>query len=294
MKLFIFGIGYTGEFVARHFLSRCEGVSGTVRSRDRAKILCDAGVKTLVFGPEHRDAGIASELAASNAVLVSIPPTAGGDPVLATFAQEIAAARHLNWIGYLSTVGVYGDHNGAWVDEETPTNTANERSRQRRLAEREWLALGEQQGIPVQIFRLASIYGPGRNQFVQLAAGTAQRVVKPGQVFNRVHVEDIVTVIAAAMDRPQGGAIYNVTDDTPAPPQDVVAFAASLSGLEPPPVIDFADAQLTPVSGSFFAENKRVRNHRLHDRLGVELRYPSYREGLAALLTGKPKKGGPA
>jgi nucleoside-diphosphate-sugar epimerase len=284
VKLFIFGIGYTGKFIAEHFSTRGDRVSGTVRSRDRAAILSKAGIQAWTFGPDHCDAGIASELAASSAILVSVPPGADGDPVFATFAREIAAALHLRWIGYLSTIGVYGDHNGAWVDEETPTNPVNERSRQRVLAEQAWLSFGEQHDIPVQIFRLAGIYGPGRNQLVQLAEGTARRVIKPGQVFNRIHVEDIVTVIAAAMDRPQGGAIYNVTDDAPAPPQDVVRFAASLCGREPPPTINFADAELTPMSRTFFSENKRVRNYRLRDRLGVRLRYPSYHEGLTALM----------
>jgi nucleoside-diphosphate-sugar epimerase len=192
-------------------------------------------------------------------------------------------APHLRWIGYLSTVGVYGDHKGAWVDETTVPRPSDGRSRYRLEAENGWLALGAARGIPTQVFRLAGIYGPGRNQLVQLAQGTARRIVKPGQVFNRIHVDDIAQVVAASLARPRAGAIYNVADDEPSPPQDVVTFAAALCGLVPPPEIPYDVADLTPMSRSFYSENKRVRNRLLSAELGVALRYPTYREGLTAL-----------
>ena len=241
------------------------------------------GIRARVFSPDHRDHAIAQDIAESKAILVSIPPQLSGDPVLAAFAETIAATPKLRWIGYLSTVGVYGDHGGGWVDEATPVAPREGRSRIRAEAEQAWLAFGAGHGKAVQIFRLAGIYGPGRNQLGQLAAGTARRIVKPGQVFNRIHVADIAAVIEASLKHPRAGAIYNVTDDEPAPPQDVVSFAASLCGVPPPPEIAFEKAELTAMGRSFYGENKRVRNRLIRSELGVVLRYPSYREGLTAL-----------
>jgi len=203
--------------------------------------------------------------------------------VLASFAGRIAAASNLRWVGYLSTVGVYGDHAGGWVDEATPLGAGKQRSQNRVTAERDWLALGAGHKFAVQIFRLAGIYGPGRNQLVQLASGTARRIVKPGQTFNRIHVADIAAVIEASLARSRPGGIYNVTDNEPAPPQDVVAFAARLCGLEPPAEIPFERAELSPMAKSFYSENRRVRNALIRDELGVTLNYPTYREGLTAL-----------
>lgn len=283
MKLFVFGMGFSATFFSVQARARGDEVIGTVRSRDKAAALSETGETIRVFGPNGRDDEIEADIAASDAMLISVPPDADGDPVLRAFAAQIAAAPKLQWIGYLSTIGVYGDHDGAWIDEQTPVNATNARSRHRVAAEREWLALGAACSIPVQIFRLAGIYGPGRNQLVQIAEGTAKRVIKPGQVFNRTHVEDIARVLNASRNRPRQGGIYNVTDNEPAPPQDVVTFAAKLCGREPPPEIALDDAQLTPMGRSFYDENKRVRNRLIHDELGVTLAYPSYREGLTAL-----------
>ena len=233
--------------------------------------------------PGEEDA-IARDLASSDAVLVSIPPGAAGDPVLAAFGETIAAAPHLRWIGYLSTIGVYGDHAGGWVDEATPPRPVSARSRERVAAEEAWASLGRASGKAVQVFRLAGIYGPGRSALDKLADGTAKRLVKPGQVFNRIHVDDIAAVLAASLDRPRAGAIYNVTDDEPAAAQDVVAHAAELAGVPPPPEIPFEEAELTPMARSFYGENKRVRNALIRDELGVRLAYPTYREGLAAII----------
>jgi nucleoside-diphosphate-sugar epimerase len=254
-----------------------------VRSRDKADALSSLGLSARVFSSDESDSEIESDLEMTEALLVSVPPTAEGDPVLTAYAQHIAAAPNLRWIGYFSTVGVYGNHDGGWVDEETPVKPGNARSHYRAKAEQEWLAFGEENDLAVHIFRLAGIYGPAQNQLVQLARGTARRVIKPGQMFNRIHVEDIARAVEASMDRPHAGRIYNVTDNEPAPPQDVVTFAASLCGCEPPREVDIEKAGLTEMGRSFYAENKRVRNQRLRDELGVTLAYPTYREGLMAL-----------
>lgn len=285
MNLFVFGLGFSGRTIAERRIVRGDSVRGTVRSRDKAQALSAAGIRTHVFGPNGRDDGIDVDIAQSNALLISVPPGAGGDPVLAAYGGQIASASNLHWIGYLSTIGVYGNHDGAWVDEQTPATPTSTRSRERADAERAWLAFGAANNIPVQIFRLAGIYGPGQSQLVQIARGTARRIVKPGQVFNRIHVEDIAHAVDASLDRPRPGAIYNVTDNEPAPPQDVVTFAASLCGVEPPPEISLDDAGLTEMGRSFYAESKRVRNDLLRSELGVTLAYPTYREGLTVLRT---------
>lgn len=283
MKLFVFGLGFSAGYFAKRRLARGDTVAGTVRSRARADALAADGLQTFVFGLEGRDEAIDAALAASEALLISVPPAADGDPVLRAFAAQIAAARNLRWIGYLSTIGVYGDHGGAWIDETTPATPTNPRSRERVAAENEWLAFGQAHGVPVQVFRLAGIYGPGQNQLVQLARGTARRIVKPGQVFNRIHVEDIARVLDASLEKPRAGAIYNVADDEPAPAPDAVAFAAKLCGVAPPPEIALEDAGLPPMALSFYEECKRARNRLLRDELGVTLAYPTYREGLSAL-----------
>ncbi len=206
------------------------------------------------------------------------------DPVLRHFSSTIAGAPQLRSIVYLSTIGVYGDHGGAWVDEATPAAPVSERSRARRAAEREWQALGQRAGKPVAILRLSGIYGPGQNALIQVARSSAKRIDKPGQVFNRIHVEDIAQAIDAAFAQRADG-IFNVTDDEPTPQGVPIAFAADLLGIAPPPELPFAEAAKTmsPMALSFYAESKRVRNDKLKSELGVELRYPSYKEGLRAL-----------
>ena len=283
MKLLVFGFGYSALHISQRLRAAGAEVTATVRSRAKAETLNKADLTARVFSPECCDAEIASDIAASDAILISIPPDASGDPVLSTFTEAIAAAPNLRWVGYLSTVGVYGDHAGRWIDETTPASPGQQRSRIRVAAEQAWLTFGASRGIALHIFRLSGIYGPQRNQLVQLASGTARRIVKPGQVFNRVHVADIAAVIEASLAHPRGGAIYNVSDNEPAPPQDVVAFAARLCGMEPPPEIPFDSAELSAMGRSFFSESKRVRNDLIRQEFGVELRYPTYREGLTAL-----------
>ena len=222
---------------------------------------------------------LAPALARASHVLISAAPDANGDPFLQAARPMIEAARPA-WVGYLSTTSVYGDHQGGWVDEDTPLNPQSARAVQRILAERQWLATG----LPVHIFRLAGIYGPGRGPFQKVRDGSARRIVKPGQVFSRIHVDDIARVLAASMARPAPGTVYNVCDDDPAPPEDVLAEAARLLGLPLPPEVPFDQAEMTPMARSFYAESKRVRNDRIKTALGVKLAYPDYRSGLAALL----------
>jgi nucleoside-diphosphate-sugar epimerase len=283
MNLFVFGLGYSATHFINLFRDRFGRIAGTATLQERAQTLAAHGIAARIFAPGHVDPDIASDLRTANAILISIPPGEHGDPVIARFAEAIAAAPHLSWIGYLSTVGVYGHHAGEWVDETTPPRPSSARSLGRAATESAWQDLGGRSGKAVHIFRLAGIYGPGRNALKNLADGTARRIVKPGQVFNRIHVEDIATVLMASIERPRAGAIYNVADDEPSPPQDVVLHAAGLAGIEPPPEIPFAEARLGPMAASFYGESKRVSNGLIKSELGVRLRYPTYREGLAAL-----------
>jgi nucleoside-diphosphate-sugar epimerase len=276
--LFCFGLGYSAGFLARDLAGKGWTIAGTSR---------DAAVKPFALHPFARATpltGAPQVLADVTHLLISIPPDAAGCPVFDSYGEEIAALRQLRWIGYLSSTNVYGDQAGGWVDETTPLAPSGERGRRRRAAETAWLALGQGSGIPVHIFRLAGIYGPGRSALDALRAGTARRIVKPGQIFSRVHVADLAAVLEASMSRPQPGAVYNVCDDTPSPPDEVIAYAASLLGVAPPPLEDFAAAALSPLARSFYDDSKRVSNRRIKKELGVTLRYPSYREGLAALL----------
>lgn len=282
MNLFVFGLGFT----ARRFVERASGrfarVAATVTDPSRAGAgLGDVALRA--YGPETDDARIAADLAESDVLLVSAPPTRDGDTVLARYRAAIAGSR-IGWIGYLSTIGIYGDQQGAWIDETTRPNPSSLRSHARIETETQWLALGAETGKPVQVFRLSGIYGPGRNPIVKLREGKSQRIIKPGQVFNRIHVDDIATTLLASLDRPRAGAIYNVTDDEPTPPQVVTEYAAALAGLPPPPEIDFETADLSPMARSFYGENKRVRNRLIREELGVNLAYPTFREGLAALV----------
>jgi nucleoside-diphosphate-sugar epimerase len=286
MKMLVFGFGYTASHISSLLRRKGYEFVATVRTRAKAHNVNQAGVTARVYSSNHADAQIVEDIRSSDAILMSVPPNEHGDPVLRSFAGQIAQAGNLRWVGYLSTVGVYGDHAGNWVDEKTPTMTENGRLLDRTTAEKQWLALG------AHVFRLSGIYGPGRNQLVQLAAGTARRIVKPNQVFNRVHVADIATVIEASLTKSRPGSIYNVTDNEPAPPQVVVEFAARLCGLAPPPEIPFESAELSPMARSFYSHNRRVRNDLIREELGVALSYPSYREGLAALRAEGDGPGG--
>lgn len=282
MNLFVFGLGFT----ARRFVERASGrfaqVRATVTDPTRVGAGLD-GVALRTFGPDGDDDRIAADLAETDVLLISAPPVGDGDTVLARYSDAIRASR-VGWIGYLSTIGVYGDQGGAWINETTQPTPTSRRSQGRLAVENAWLALGREAGKPVQVFRLSGIYGPGRNPIVKLREGKSQRIIKAGQVFNRIHVDDIATTLLASLDRPRAGAIYNVTDDEPTPPQVVTEHAAALTGLPLPPEVDFETADLSPMARSFYGENKRVRNRLIREELGVELAYPTYREGLAALV----------
>jgi nucleoside-diphosphate-sugar epimerase len=284
MKLLILGLGYSAGFFARAALARGWEVTGTVRSPDKAAELGREGIPALLFDGFSVSSALAKAVAEAEAVLVSIQPGEDGDPVLQRVRSPLAAAPMLRWIGYLSTIGVYGDQGGAWIDESQPVNPGNARNRLRVAVEQDWLALGRDTGKATQIFRLAGIYGPGRNPLTKLREGKATRLVKPGQVFNRIHVDDIAGILTASLARPRNGAIYNVTDDEPAPPQDVVSLAAELAGLEAPPEVPFAEARLSPMAASFYGENKRVSNGLVKRELGYAFRYPTYRDALQALI----------
>ena len=282
-KLVCFGLGYAAQVFARRMLDNGWQVFGTTRSERRAVELRGAGFAAAVFTGDAPGAEVSDALAAATHVLVSIAPGAMGDAVLAHHAPDLAAAPALKWIGYLSTVGVYGDHGGAWVDEDAVLNPKSERSVRRVAAEQAWVAFGDKSGKGVQLFRLAGIYGPGRGPLENVRQGKGRRIVKPGQMFNRIHVEDIASVLEASISYPRAGAIYNVSDDQPAPPQDVVAYAAEILGVDPPPEVAFEDAELTPMGRSFYGENKRVSNARIKHELGVKLAYATYAQGIRSL-----------
>ncbi|MBT8446757.1 MAG: SDR family oxidoreductase [Gammaproteobacteria bacterium] len=278
--LFCFGLGYSASVLARELLVENWLVSGT--SRDPGRGSASPGVRQLAF--DGSAALPADVFDGVNALLISIPPGADGDPVLRHHAETLAAcAGQFDWIGYLSSTSVYGDRAGGWVDETSAADGSSTRGVQRRAAEDAWLSLWQRHALPVHVFRLAGIYGPGRNQLDRVAAGRAARIVKPGHFFSRIHVEDIAGVLRASMARPNPGAIYNVADDEPAPPQDVVAFAAALLGVTPPPELAIEDADMSPAARAFYADSKRIDNTRLHRELGYTLRYPDYRAGLSAL-----------
>jgi nucleoside-diphosphate-sugar epimerase len=276
-RFFLFGLGFSGRVIARALQAAGWEVAGTTRSGEGSEL---PGIQVFPFDRDHPLPEGALE--GVSAVLSSAPPDASGDPVLDLCGPALRALKP-EWAGYLSTTGVYGDRDGDWVDEESELRPTLERSRRRAEAEAGWRA----SGLPVHIFRLAGIYGPGRSAIDTVRAGQARRIVKPGQVFSRIHVDDIAATILASLARPHPGTAYNICDDDAAPPQEVIAHACALLGVEPPPELpwDEAKATLSPMALSFYADNKRVSNERLKRELGVRLKYPTYREGLAAILS---------
>ncbi len=308
--LFVFGLGYSARAVVARMRPKLAAISGTTRDGGKLREIEALGVAPFLFdgakpsypphspspqgGGEQRlpspfwggDGGgvgnpTLDALQEADFVLVTIAPDENGDPVLRRFRAELARSKPKS-IVYLSTVGVYGDHGGAWVDETSERRPVSQRSRQRVEAEHSWRRFDET-GIPIAIIRLAGIYGPGRGPFEKIRGGTARRIVKPGQIFNRIHIDDIAQVVEAAFERRAAG-VFNGTDDEPAPPEDVLAYAAKLLGIPPPPEVPFDQAELTPMARSFYGESKRVRNDKIKHELGVRLAYPTYREGLRAML----------
>ncbi|MDO5632561.1 MAG: SDR family oxidoreductase [Paracoccus sp. (in: a-proteobacteria)] len=284
MRLVILGHGYSAGFVTRQVTAQGWQVNGTTRG-NTARVAA-AGAEALIW--PGQDQAVRQAIAGADAVLSSVAPARDGhDPVLAEFGDAIAAARP-RWLGYLSTTGLYGDRAGDWVDETDTPMPTTQRGRARLIAEAAWQALADTAGVPLHIFRLAGIYGPGRGPFAKLRAGTARRIIKENQVFSRIHGEDIAQVVAATLPGPTGaampGRIWNVCDNDPAPPQDVIAHAADLLGVPVPSAEPFEGAQLDDMARSFYSESKRVRNDRITRDLGIRLKYPDYRSGLAAIL----------
>lgn len=274
------GHGYSAEALARRLMPQGWRVIGTTRSPERAEQLRSRGVEAVIWP----GANLRPAIADATHLLSSVSPR-NGDPVIAALGEEIAAAApHLAWVGYLSTTGVYGDRQGGWVDEASPLAPATRRGAARVEAEQEWQALARRVGLPLHIFRLAGIYGPGRGPFEKVRAGAARRIVKPGQVFSRIHVDDIAATLEASIARPAPGRIYNVCDDLPASAAEVTAYACELLGVAPPPLIPLEAAELSPMALSFWQDNRLVSNRRLHEELGVTLAYPDYRAGLRAIL----------
>jgi nucleoside-diphosphate-sugar epimerase len=275
--LLSFGHGYTARALSRILLPQDWRVIGTTRDEDKAVRMMNEGVEPRIWP----GADMGPALNAATHVLISAGPDDAGDPVLAQLESEIAArASQFEWVGYLSTTGVYGDHNGAWVDETTPLTPATKRGIARVDAETVWQKIPD---LSLHVFRLAGIYGPGRGPFTKVRNGTARRIIKNGQVFSRTHVADIARVLAASIRQPNAGSIYNVCDNDPAPPEDVIAYAAELLGMPIPEAIDFETAEMSPMARSFYAESKKVRNDKIKSELGVELLYPDYKSGLKAL-----------
>lgn len=275
--LLSFGHGYSAAALAELLVPLGWRVIGTTRKAEKCDALRAAGVEPVLW-----DEDLSNHIATASHLLISAGPNAEGDPVLNRYASQIAErADQYEWAGYLSTTGVYGDHQGGWVDEDTPLSPSTKRGQLRVEAEAAWQAIPD---LPLHIFRLAGIYGPGRGPFAKVRNGTARRIIKEGQVFSRIHVEDIAQILLASINRPNPGAIYNMCDNDPAPPEDVIAHAAELLNLPVPEAVDYETAEMTPMARSFYAESKRVRNDRIRDELGVTLKYPDYRSGLAALL----------
>ncbi len=287
--LLIFGMGFSGRAIGAKMAAKGWRVTGTSRSTEGAAALAALGHEALLFDGVTPGVKIAETLKTVSHVLLSAGPDETGDPVLRQHQNDLAAAPHLAWIGYLSTVGVYGDFGGAWVDETAELKPASARGQRRVDAEAAWQSFAAAHTKPLHVFRLAGIYGPGRSPLTKLQNGTARRIAKPGQVFNRIHVEDIAGVVSASIAAPYTGneargRVYNVADNEPAPPQDVVVYAASLLGMQPPPEIAYETADMTPMARSFYGENKKVSNARLKNELDYDLRYPTFREGLQSLI----------
>ena len=282
MRIFLFGAGYSARAFSRLMTGEAERIDGTTRNEQNFPTLEKAGIAPIIFDGETASPELIDRLAKSTHVVISISPRESGDPSLAIVEEALRRPDNtIRWIGYLSTVGVYGNHDGNWIDETTPCEPSSRRSLERVEAENAWNALSERHGTPVALLRLSGIYGPGRNAFINLERGTARRIIKEGQVFNRIHVEDIAGTLRFLAGTNTGGA-FNITDNEPAPPQDVVVYAAELMGVAPPPEVPFEEADMTPMARSFYGENKRVSNQRIKD-LGYDFIHPDYKAAFSAM-----------
>lgn len=285
-RFFCFGYGYTADYLGHELQSRNEGwtLGGTTRDEERRRELLNRRIRARIFDSQHPIPDPTTLFGRFSHLLISTPPDSSGDPVFNLHADDIARLKDLEWVGYLSTTGVYGDRGGAEVDEASEVRPSSERGSKRMHAEDQWLSLYERHGIPVHIFRLSGIYGPGRSALDSVRVGVARRIDKPGHMFNRIHVEDIIQVLLASFDNPNPGSIYNLSDDIPAQSHEVIGYACELLGITPPPVIPIEEADLAPITMSFYKDNKFVRNDKIKQELGVTLKYPDYRLGLEACL----------
>jgi len=283
-KLFCFGFGYTAAFLSAVLKSYGWSIGGTTTDPEKCEFLRNMGYDVILFDHSHSIQAPAETFDGVTHVLLSIPPNDQGDPAFTVYGHDIAAIPTLEWMAYLSTTGVYGNQNGAWVDESAPPNPDSRRGSLRLKAEQQWQSLYLQAGLPLHIFRLSGIYGPGRSAIDTVRTGQARRIEKKGHVFNRIHVADIVQAIILSMNQPNAGAIYNLADDLPSPAHEVISYACALVGIEPPPVIDFDQAELAPMVRSFYKDNKRVSNARIKQELGIHLMYPDYKRGLQTCI----------
>jgi hypothetical protein len=283
-NLFCFGLGFSSQALAKRLLPQGWEVSGTVRGEQDES--STKNISVYPFDGSHSTAEIPDAISRATHLLITIPPQPSGDVVLQNFSEEISRARHLQWIGYISSTGVYGDTQGEWVDESSHLLASTDRNRQRIEVESAWLNIGKDHGLPVMIFRCVGIYGPGRNLLVSVRQGRARRIDKPGLVFSRIHSEDLAQTLESSMKKPQPGEVYNVSDDCPSPPAEAVEYACSLLGVEPPPLVPYEEADLSPTARGFYITNKRVSNKKIKQELGVTLRYPDYKSGLNELLKG--------
>ncbi len=281
-RLFCFGMGFSSQALAKRLVPQGWEVSGTVRGAPEE--IKAKNISVCPYDGSHSTVEISEAISRSTHLLITIPPQPSGDVVLKNFAEEISSARNLRWIGYISSTGVYGDTQGEWVDESSPLLASTDRNLQRIEVESAWLKTGKDHGLPVMIFRCVGIYGPGRNLLVSVRQGRARRIDKPGLVFSRIHSEDLAQTLEASMRKPQPGEVYNVSDDCPSPPAEAVEYACGLLGVEPPPLVPYEKADLSPTARGFYITNKRISNKKIKEELGVNLRYPDYRSGLKALL----------
>lgn len=282
MRLFIYGYGFAAQALTRRLQPQGWNISATYRRPEAAQAMTAQGVDPVAADDI---AGVAEHLARTQAILIAAPPGPEGCPALQVLVPALARAEAFpDWIGYLSTTGVYGDRKGGWVFEDSRLAAQSTEGARRVGAERDWLEVGRGMGLTVTIHRLPGIYGPGRSAFDRLREGKARRVAAPGQVFSRIHVDDLAAGLDASMARPRAGGVYNLCDDEPAPNSEVVAYAARLLGMEPPPETPLDLEAMRPQARRFYAESKRVSNARAKAELGWRPVYPSYREGLAAIL----------
>ncbi len=298
-KLFCFGFGYTCDLLAQSLMRANDErliwtVGGTTRDREKRRILRERGIDMHIFNYEHPLGHPETVLSDVTHLLVSTPPGDAGDPSYLIHHADIESLKNLEWIGYLSTTGVYGDRSGGWVDENSEIRPTSKRGSRRARAEQQWMSLHTRFNLPVHIFRLSGIYGPGRSALDSVRSGVTRRIDKPGHAFSRIHVEDVVQVLMASMANPNPRQAYNVSDDSPAQSHEVIAYACELLGEPLPPLIPYEDANLAPITQSFYSDNKRVNNNRIKTELGVRLRYPDFYKGLRACLAYEETAEAPA